>query len=485
MKKFYVTTAIPYVNAAPHIGNAIDFILADVIKRYYEQKKYSVFFSTGTDEHGQKVAGKAAEANKDPQEYTDGLVEYFKDFAKELDIDYSYWIRTTEAKHIKGAQAIWKKLESYIYKKSYTGWYCTGCEKFVTETEYKANGGTCPDHQRSYEKISEENYFFKLSDFSVQVKEAIAKDQYQILPNSRKNEILSLLDEGLEDISISREAKRLSWGIPVPGDKTQVMYVWFEALMNYITTLDYPNGDNFKAFWPADLHIIGKDITRFHAAIWPAMLIALELPLPKRLLVHGMVNVGGEKMSKSVGNVVDPRQIAETYGSDALRYYFTRHITTTDDGDFTWEKFEAAYNNELGNELGNLVQRVASMINRYQDGVIGDIPKPEHDEAPYHEAMEGLRLDRSIEWAWSMVRGLNQYIEESKPWEIAKSGDQEHLQEVLAYCAGSILQIANLLTPFIPQTGQIITEIFEKGVVKPYHGVLFPKIYNYTEAPER
>lgn len=485
MKKFYITTAIPYANAAPHIGNAIDYILADTISRYYQQQKFSVFFSTGTDEHGQKIAGKAAEAGVEPQEYTDTILKDFKGFAEALNIEYSYWIRTTESKHVKGAQALWKALEPFIYKKSYSGWYCVGCEAFVTEAEAAANGGVCPDHNKQYEQVSEENYFFKLSEFSVQVREAIVKGQLEIVPTTRKNEILSLLNDGLTDISISREAKRMSWGIPVPGDKTQVIYVWFEALLNYITTLDYPNGENFKAFWPADVQVIGKDIIRFHAAIWPAILLALELPLPKRLLVHGHVLADGEKMSKSVGNVVSPQEIVNAYSTDAFRYFFLRHIPTQGDGDFTWERFETAYNAELGNELGNLVQRVAAMINRYQDGIIGNLPEQEHDTGPYHGALEELHLDRALDYVWNLVRGLNQYIEEAKPWALAKEQDPEHLQEVLAYCASSIVQIGDLLRPFMPTTGQIIREIFEEGVVKPYDGVLFPKIHNHTDPTGR
>lgn len=483
MKKFYITTAIPYVNATPHIGNALDFVLADTLSRYYQRQRFAVFLSTGTDEHGQKIAGKAAESNLTPQEYADKMVEHFKEFAGKLNIEYSYWLRTTEPKHIKGAQAIWKKLSPYIYKKSYSGWYCVGCERFVTELEYKANGGLCPDHKKPYEQVSEENYFFKLSEFAAPVREMIVKDQLEVTPAARKNEILAVLNEGLDDISISREAKRLGWGIPVPGDKTQVMYVWFEALMNYITTLDYPDGEHFSTFWPADLQIIGKDIIRFHAAIWPAMLIALDIPVQKRLLVHGMINVGGEKMSKSVGNVVDPIDIVKGYGVDAFRYFFMRHISTTEDGDFTWEKFETAYNAELGNELGNLVQRVAAMVNRYQDGVIGAIPEAEHDTQPYHLAISELRLDRALDYVWELIRGLNQYIEEEKPWQIAREEDPEHLQEVLAYATSSLLQIADMLAPFLPDTGKLITEIFGKGIVKPYHGVLFPRINNYTEAP--
>ena len=283
----------------------------------------------------------------------------------------------------------------------------------------------------------------------------------------------------------------MSWGVPVPGDDNQVIYVWIDALPNYITLLGYPDNEAWKEFWPADIQVIGKDILRFHAAIWPAMLIALDLPLPKKLLVHGHVVVGGAKMSKSVGNSIDPNEIIDQYGLDAFRYFFSRHIPTLDDGDFTWEKFENAYNNELGNELGNLIQRVASMINRYQSGVVADIIKGEHDTQAYRDYMDKLEFNRAFDEIWNMVRSLNVYIEEVKPWQVAKLSEtdpeaKEHLEEILAYASGSLLQVSDLLTPFLPDTAKTIDDIFSTGVVKlPASGVLFPKVYLHTAAPER
>lgn len=486
MKKFYITTAIPYVNAAPHIGHGLDYALADSLARYHKQQGDEVFFEVGTDEHGTKIYQKAKENNQEPQEYVDGIVPLWQDFLKKLNVDATGFVRTTSPQHEKAAQLIWTQLKDYIYKGTYEGWYCVGCESFVTPAEAAANNGICPDHNRPYEKLSEENYYFKLSAFGDQIKQALAAGEFKIVPDFRQNEILSLIDGegGLKDLSISRPKQQLTWGIPVPGDDNQVMYVWFEALMNYITVLDYPNGDNFKKFWAPDVWVGGKDILRFHAAIFPAMLIALGLPLPKVLLVHGHVLSNGAKMSKSVGNVVAPLDIIGTYGVDAFRYYFLRHVPTIEDGDFTWEKFENAYNNELGNELGNLVQRVAAMINRYQDGVIGDLPRPEHDSGSYHDEIAKLRLDRALDEVWVMIRNLNVYLEEVKPWQIAKKPeDAEHLQEVLAYAAGSLQQIADLLWPFLPTTAQTITHIFEGGTVKPYEGVLFPKIYQHTPDP--
>jgi methionyl-tRNA synthetase len=486
VKKFYITTAIPYVNDAPHIGHGLDFTLADVLARYHKQQGEEVFFETGTDEHGTKIYHKAKEAGKEPKEYVDSIVPLWQDFLKKLNIDSTGFIRTTDPKHEKAAQLIWTQLKDYIYKGKYEGWYCAGEESFVTPTEAAANNGVCPLHKKPYEKLSEENYYFKLSAFGDQIKQALAAGEFKIYPEFRQNEILGLIngEGGLRDLSISRPKEQLSWGIPVPGDDTQVIYVWFEALMNYITVLDYPNGENFKKFWAPDVWVGGKDILRFHAAIFPAMLIALDLPLPKTLLVHGHILAGGTKMSKTIGNVISPLEIIDGYGVDAFRYYFLRHIPTIDDGDFTWEKFENAYNNELGNELGNLVQRVAAMINRYQEGVIGDLPRPEHDSGPYHEAVRELRLDRALDETWVMVRQLNVYLEEVKPWELAKKPEEEgHLQEVLAYAAGSLQQIADLLWPFLPTTAATMRHVFEGGTVKPYQGVLFPKIFNHTQDP--
>jgi methionyl-tRNA synthetase len=483
MKKFYVTTAIPYVNAKPHIGNAMDYMLADVLARYHTQQGEGVFFEVGTDEHGTKIAAKAKEQNLNPKAYTDQMVQVFYDFIKKMNVSYTDFIRTTEPRHEKAAAVIWKQLKNYIYKGTYEGWYCVGCESFVTAKEAAANNGVCPDHNRPYEKLSEENYFFKLSAFGDQIKQALQAGELKIVPKFREAEVLNLINSGLEDLSISRPKKNLSWGIGVPDDPTQVIYVWFEALMNYITILDYPEGERYKVLWPADVQVIGKDIIRFHAVIWPAMLIALNQPLPRTLLVHGHVLSSGAKMSKSVGNVVDPIEVIDGYDVDAFRYFFLRHIPTTDDGDFTWEKFETAYNNELANELGNLVQRVTAMVTRYQQGVIGDVPRPKHDTEPFRQEMLDLQFDRALDYIWVKVRELNVYLEEVKPWELAKTGDNEHLQEVLAYAAASLRQIATLLWPFLPQTSEAITKIFEGTTVSKYSGVLFPKIYKHTAAP--
>jgi len=483
LAKFYVTTAIPYVNAPPHVGNAIDFTCADVLARYHRQRGDDVVFSTGTDEHGGKNAEAAAKVNLTPKKYVDNLSENFKNFAQALDISYDRFIRTTDQQHVAGAKAIWKKLKPHIYRGKYAGMYDQKEEEFITNERAREIKQHEPERYARLQKTTEENYFFKLSGFNDQIAKAINDGRFNIVPATRKHEILSLLKDGLEDISISRPKSKVGWGIPVPDDPDQTIYVWFEALMNYITVLAYPKADDLKKYWPADVQVIGKDILRFHAAIWPAMLLALKLDLPKNLYVHGFVTVANQKMSKSIGNTVSPLEVISKFGSDAMRYYFLRHIPSYDDGDFSWDKMEQAYNGELGNELGNLVQRIASMLNRYQDGVIGEIPPGEHDTGPYYDSLSAFRFDKALDYVFTMIRGQNQYIDEEKPWEIAKQ-DKEHLKEVLAYSTGSLLQIGSLIEPFLPRTGQAIADIFSGGVVKNYDGPLFPRIELSPSQPE-
>lgn len=486
--KLYITTAIPYVNGTPHIGNALDYLLADIWTRYQKQNGHEVRFQVGTDEHGNKIALKAAEMNQDPKTYTDQTYVNFENLMKKVGAEYTDFIRTTDPHHVGAVQFIWQKLQSYIYKGKYEGWYCVGCEAFVTDKEAAENNGVCPDHKTPYQRLSEENYYFKASAFSDKVREAISNDELKIVPEFRKKEFLALMKDGLQDVSISRPKKDLTWGVPVPGDHDQVMYVWLDALANYITVLGYPDNPDWQNYWPADVQVIGKDILRFHAGLWPAMLLGLDLPLPKQLLVHGWITSGGAKMSKTVGNVVNPIEVIDDYGRDAFRYYFSRHVPTLEDGDFTWEKFENAYNTELANDLGNVVSRIATMVNKYQAGVIGEVTKGEHDTSAYHEAFEQLEFNRAIDEVWLMVRSLNQYIEHVKPWEIAKQlgkdvEAEQHLSEVLRYAVSAILQIGDLLVPFLPETAEKIQAIFESGKIVPIEGVLFPKIYKHTENP--
>ena len=477
---FYVTTSIPYVNDVPHIGHAMEFIQADVLARYHRQLGHDVFFGTGTDEHGGKVMDKAKEQGIKPEEYVKKISATFSDLLSVLNVENDSFIRTTNPKHEAAAQQIWNDLSDYIYKGKYVGMYDQKEETFLTEDEARDIEKTDPARYERLQKLEEENYFFKLSEFSRKVRDLVDDDTLRVVPEIHKNEILRLLKDGLEDISVSRPKSKIPWGIPVPGDDSQTMYVWFEALMNYITVLGYPEGEKMKTYWPANVQVVGKDITRFHAAIWPAMLLGLGLDLPKNLYVHGFITMNGKKMSKSVGNVVAPLEIVSSYGADATRYYFLRHIPSYGDGDFSWEKFEAAYNGEIGNELGNLVQRIAKMIKQYQDGIIGELPDDEHDEGPYHEALEDFRFDRALDYVWGLTRGLNQYLEEQKPWELSKAGEPDHVREILAYCVVSTLQIAKLLEPFMPQSAAAIQSIFADGVISNYEGVLFPRIHNHT-----
>ncbi len=476
----YVTTSIPYINGEPHLGHAMEFVIADVLARYARSQGLSTLYSTGTDEHGSKIAEKAAELKITPMELADKNSEKFREMLQLLNISNDRFIRTTDKGHEQRAQVIWKNLEKDIYKGKYVGWYCTGCEEFVTETVSKERGGICPTHKKPYDQIEEENYFFKLSKYAPKIREAIEDNSFHVVPETRKNEIIGVFNEGLEDISISRPKEKISWGIPVPGDSKQVMYVWFEALMNYLTVLGYPEHEDFKHFWPATYQVIGKDILRFHAAIWPGMLLGLGLPLPKTLYVHGHVQFNGQKMSKSTGNVVNPKEIVDGYGVDAFRYYFLRKVPSYSDGDFTWAQLEAAYNNELGNELGNAVQRTIVMIEKYQQGLIGDIPPAEHDVAVYHQAVKACRFDKALDDVWDQIKGLNQYIEEQKPWQIAREGDAEHLNEVLVYMVSCLLEIADMLGPFLPNTAQAINNIFSEGVLRKPETVLFPKIENFA-----
>lgn len=482
MSNFYVTTSIPYVNGDPHLGHAMEFVMADVLARAARKRGETVLFSTGTDEHGGKIAEKAEELKITPQALADQKSQLFRDLVKKLDVEPDRFIRTTDKGHMQRAQIIWKALASNIYKNKYVGWYCTGDEEFFTETVVKENNGVCPDHNRPYEKVEEENYFFKLSAYNEEILKAVESDELRIVPETRKNEIVSLLREGLEDISISRPKDKIDWGIPVPGDKTQVMYVWFEALLNYITVLGYPEHEDFKNFWPANVQVVGKGIIRFHAAIWPGILLALGLPVERSLYVHGYVTVDNKKMSKSLGNSVSPDEILKKYGADAFRYYFLRKVPSYGDGDFSWESFEAAYNNELANELGNAVQRTAAMIMKYQGGMIGDAPESSHDTGAYQDAIADYKFDRALDVIWNQVRGLNQYIDQEKPWEIAKTDDEEHLREVLAQQVSDLLEIAGLLEPFLPAAAAKIKGVFEGDIVRPLEAPLFPKFDTAKDA---
>lgn len=462
MSKVYITTAIPYVNGAPHIGHAMDYCLADTYARYRKLIGDEVKFQAGTDEHGNKIFLKAKEMGVPVEEYVAANAKKFQDFIHELGVSYTDFIRTTDETHERLCQEIWKRLTDHIYADRYEGWYCTGCERFVTEKECKENHGVCPDHQKPYERLEEENYYLRISDFKERIRTAIESGEMLILPDFRKKEILKLLEDS-PDVSISRPRAQLTWGVPVPGDDDQVMYVWIDALANYITVLGYPEKD-IAEWWPATAQFVGKDILRFHAIIWPAILLGLGLPLPKTLVSHGMVLADGQKMSKSIGNVIDPMEVLNRHGLDAFRYFFLRHIDTFADSDFTWEKFENAYNNELANDLGNLVQRLATLAKK-NDIVIGEVKIELPEE--YLRLMNGFEFSKAFDFAWDKVQELNKRIDEEKPWSLAKNGETEKLEKCMKDLISGLITVNQMLRPFMPDATEKIAAIFTDPIVPP------------------
>ncbi len=483
MNKFYVTTSIAYANAKPHIGFALELIQADVLARLHRQKGENTFFLTGTDEHGTKLYRAAEEANKEPQEFCDEISQQYRELKKVLNISRDDFIRTTEERHKKAAQALWKKCEKDIYKKKYKGYYCVGCENFINQKDLV--DGKCPNHQKKPESVEEENYFFKLSKYQDKLLDFYKENPNFVIPEKRFNEIRSFVKEGLEDISISRSKEKLPWGIAVPGDESQVMYVWFDALTNYISALGWPEEKKeFETFWPADIHVIGKDINRFHTALWPAMLMSAEIDPPKQVLVHGFISSEGKKMSKSLGNVVDPVELVNKYGTDAVRYYLLREIPTTEDGDFSQEKFKKRYNHDLANDLGNLLNRVLVMINNYKvkpikfkkqypsiDKLKKDYPQCYiFDNKRYNKLLEDFRLDLALREIWKIITESNQLIDKEKPWELAKN-DKKKLEFVLQNFHSRLNVIGCLLEAFLPETRTNIRRQLE--TLKPQ--VLFPK----------
>jgi len=469
MEKIYITTAIPYVNGVPHIGHAMDYCLADTYARYQRLIGNEVKFQAGTDEHGNKIYLKAKELNTPVADYVKNNSEKFQEFIHNLDVSYTDFIRTTDYEHEKRCQEIWRKLKDHIYLAKYEGWYCTGCERFVTEKECKENNGICPDHQKPYEKLEEENYYFRISDFKDRIRVAIETDEMLILPDFRKKEVLKLLEDS-PNVSVSRPRSQLTWGVPVPDDDSQVMYVWIDALANYITVLGYPERD-ISEWWPATAQFVGKDILRFHAIIWPAILLGLGLPLPRNLVSHGMVLADGQKMSKSIGNVVDPMEVLNKHGIDAFRYFFLRHIDTFADSDFTWEKYEAAYNNELANDLGNLVQRLATLAHK-NNITIGEFENA--PDAEYCKLMNNFEFSKAIDYVWEKIQAINRKIDDEKPWSLAKNGEIDKLEKCMKSLIGELLTSNLMLEPFIPNAAKKIKAIFTDPIVPP-EVPLFPK----------
>ena len=451
--QFYITTTIPYANAPPHIGFALEIIQADVLARWHRLQGEEVFFLTGTDEHGSKNYKMAKEAGLTPQEFVDKNSSYFKELTKSLNISNNNFIRTTDKKaHWPGVIEIWNILSKNgdIYKRRYGGHYCNGCERFVTEKDLV--NGKCADHPNlNIEKIFEENYFFRLSKYSSKIIELIKKDKLKIYPKKWKNDFLALIKDGLTDVSFSREKKHLPWGIPVPGDKNQVLYVWPDALTNYLTGIGYPN-KKYQKFWPADLHVVGKDMLRFHTGIWPGMLLSAGLPLPKKVIVHGFLTFNGQKISKSLGNVISPNSLVEMCGVDAVRYFVCRNFVFGDDGDFSQKALVERHNNELSNKLGNLVSRVSALAETYR------LEKSETINSKQllkkvEKCFESYELDKALNEIFAFIDYLNEDIQQSKPWETKD-------KKVLYRLVNGIKDAAILLSPFIPQTSEKISKIF-------------------------
>ena len=468
-KKYYITTPIYYPSANFHIGHCYTTIIADAIARYKRLNGYDVFFQTGTDEHGQKIEQKAKEAGVTPKEYVDVIIENAKNLWKSLNISYDYFIRTTDENHVKAVQKIFRKLydQGDIYKGSYEGLYCVPCESFWTETQLV--DGKCPDCGREVKTVTEEAYFFKLSKYQDKLIELYDKNPEFILPVSRKNELVNnFIKPGLEDLCVSRTS--VKWGIPVDFDPKHVIYVWIDALSNYITSLGYPdeNAPLFKKYWPADLHLVGKEITRFHAIIWPALLMALGIEIPHQVFGHGWLIINGGKISKSLGNYKDPREYIDAYGVDAVRYFALREVSFGSDGAFSEEALINRTNADLVNNLGNLVNRTISMSNKYFDGVVEN-PKVNEEidtdlisavtslKAKVDEKMAGLKVNEALEEIFEVLKRCNKYIDETTPWILAKDETKhDRLKTVLYNILEGIRVCAILLEPFINVTSEKI-----------------------------
>lgn len=472
-KKFYITTAVPFVNAEPHVGFGLEIVQTDAIARYQRLLGKDVHFLTGTDENALKNV-QAAEKKKIPvKKLVDQNSNKFYQLKEALNISFDDFIRTTEKRHTQGAQALWKACKKEdIYKKKYKGLYCVGCEVFYTEKDLV--NGKCPEHKIKPEIVEEENYFFRLSTYQSWLENLISNNKLKIVPEKRKNEVLAFIRRGLEDFSISRTKERAhGWGVPVPGDPKQIIYVWFDALANYITALDWQNkGKLYQKYWPADVHVIGKGITRFHAIYWPVMLKSAGIPLPKTEFVHGYITVEGEKISKSLGNVIDPFDLVKKYGTDPIRYYLLREIPAYGDGDFSIQRFKEVYNADLANGLGNLVARVLALAKKHCESKIPKIDQ-DPDSHPLRidknihnwkkvwqdidKFLPEYKFNEALESIWKFISEADRYIDQNKPWELATK-DKKKFNWVLYGLLDSIHQLAWQICPFMPATAKQIGE---------------------------
>jgi len=466
MSNYYLTTPIYYVNDEPHLGHIYTTIAADVQARYQRLCGKDVYFLTGVDEHGLKVQQAAESRGIAPIELAGKVVDRYLSLWPQLSISNNDFIRTSEDRHKAAVQEMWRRLDKAgaIYKGAYEDWYCVPCESYWTGTQLKEAGTWdarhCPDCNRPVELVKEESYFFRLSDYQQPLLDHIREHPDFIAPASRRNEVLRFVERGLNDLSISRTT--FSWGVSVPGDDKHVVYVWIDALTNYLTGLGFPNDDALERFWPADVHLIGKDILRFHAIYWPCMLMAAGLPVPKQIFAHGWWTVEGEKMSKSRGNVVRPAELIDEVGADVVRYFLLREVPFGQDGDFSHTALKQRYNTELANDLGNLLNRSLSMLHKYREGKLGEVqPGQEEDRALLADvesmlsdvdaAMQRLAFHEALDRINQVVRHCNRYIEVSAPWALAKSGDAGRLDTVLYHLVETLRLVSLTLSPFMPQ----------------------------------
>src|SRR3989440_1612791 len=467
-KRYYITTAIDYPNAPPHIGHSLEKVAADVVARYHRLQGHDTYFSGGLDENSQHVVTAASAHNTDLVTWTKLMDEAFRLAWSKLDVSYDYWIRTTNEQHFRAAQEVLRRAQERgdIYKSTYSGWYCPNCNTFYRDEELVA--GKCPEHPSLHpEWLEEENYFFALSKYSGRLLAYIEEHPDFIVPAVRRAEVLGLIRQGLRDFSVSRVVRpgSIPWGVPFPGDEGHVIYVWFDALTNYLTAVGFP-GDRakFEHYWPADAHVIGKDITRFHCLYWPAMLMSAGLALPRQIAVHGFITLEGQRISKTAGNSIDPVELVDEFGVDAVRYSLLRNLSFASDGDFSRAGLIRHYNDELANNLGNLLNRVVSMIKRYRGGAI-PAPVLEEDLQQAAEetrrragvALENWDIGGALNITWEFVRRTNQYIEQNEPWRLARQPEQgSRLDSVLYAAAEATRLLAIFLAPYIPSTSDRI-----------------------------
>ena len=484
MKKILITTPIYYVNDKPHVGHAYTTLAADVLSRFFRLQKKEIFFLTGTDEHGAKITESAKELKITPKELCDKNSKLFKEAWANLNIEYNHFIRTTDKKHEETVIKFLNKLKekNAVYEKEYQGLYCTGCEKFLIERELE--DGLCPDHKTKPEKISEKNYFFRLKEYLKQIENLIKKDELKIKPDYAKKETLGLFRQGLDDFSISRQ--KVKWGIDLPFDKNQTIYVWVDALLNYFTG---DASEKFKDYWKNGtiIHLLAKDILKFHAVYWPAMLLAAGEKVPNQEFIHGFFTINGQKMSKTLGNIIDPNNVVEKFGVDGARYLLLSQFPFGQDGDVQESRFVEKYNADLANGLGNLVARVLTLTTKFQipkaksstfakasadrqvsNNIEEKIKKTKEN---YEKSMQEFKLYETLEEIWKLISFCDEYIQENKPWELIKT-DEKKTKEVLSNLLCCIFEIANLIEPFLPETSEKIKKQLKSGKSQP----LFPRL---------